>query len=159
CSLRNLMSCSRGIRRSWLPGIRYPRSRPLSNHLDTVRGATLQIFATWPVVNTFFIGRHSRVLARASPRRRASAARPATLGTCLGVRRGATEPRRTPGVPLKRGRSTPGHVRAARPGDRNDGGSDAPHGSHCFRHTSSSDGTPPPDESKKTTWEAEPDGT
>lgn len=36
--------------------MRYPRSLPESNHLLTVRGATLQIFATWPVVNTgFFI--------------------------------------------------------------------------------------------------------
>jgi hypothetical protein len=40
------MSCSRGMRRSWLPGMRYPLSRPLSNHLLTVRGATLQILAT-----------------------------------------------------------------------------------------------------------------
>src|SRR5512135_478681 len=55
CSLRNRSRCSRGIRRSCEPGIRYPRKRPESNHLLTVRGATLQIFATWPVVNTFFI--------------------------------------------------------------------------------------------------------
>src|SRR5688572_31997656 len=45
------------MRRSWEPGIRYPRKRPESNHLLTVRGATLQIFATWPVVNTFFMSR------------------------------------------------------------------------------------------------------
>ena len=37
--------------------MRYPRKRPESNHLLTVRGATLQIFATWPVVNTFFMSR------------------------------------------------------------------------------------------------------
>src|ERR1700759_347285 len=43
------------MRRSCEPGMRYPRSRPESNHLLTVRGATLQIFATCPVVNTFFI--------------------------------------------------------------------------------------------------------
>src|SRR5688572_30735034 len=43
------------MRRSWEPGIRYPRKRPESNHLLTVRGATLQIFATWPVVKTFFM--------------------------------------------------------------------------------------------------------
>src|SRR5262249_27747003 len=55
CSLRNRMRCSRGIRRSWLPGMRYPFSRPESNHLLTVRGATLQILATWPVVNTFLM--------------------------------------------------------------------------------------------------------
>src|ERR1700727_736960 len=35
--------------------MRYPRKRPESNHLLTVRGATLQIFATCPVVNTFFM--------------------------------------------------------------------------------------------------------
>lgn len=35
--------------------MRYPRSRPLSNHLLTVRGATLQILATWPVVKIVFI--------------------------------------------------------------------------------------------------------
>ena len=40
------MSCSRGIRRSWLPGMRYPRSWPVSNHFETVRGATRQIRAT-----------------------------------------------------------------------------------------------------------------
>src|SRR3954468_5920218 len=45
------------MRRSCEPGIRYPRKRPESNHLLTVRGATLHIFATWPVVNTFFITR------------------------------------------------------------------------------------------------------
>jgi len=33
------------------------RSRPESNHLLTVRGATLQILATWPVVKDFFYGR------------------------------------------------------------------------------------------------------
>src|SRR3954452_19966966 len=57
CSLRNRSRCSRGIRRSCEPGMRYPRKRPESNHLLTVRGATLQIFATWPVVNTFFMSR------------------------------------------------------------------------------------------------------
>src|SRR3954449_9423791 len=55
CSLRNRRRCSRGIRRSCEPGILYPRKRPESNHLLTVRGATLQIFATWPVVKTFFM--------------------------------------------------------------------------------------------------------
>src|SRR5205085_674976 len=42
-------------RRSWEPGIRYPRSRPESNHLLTVRGATLQILATCPVVKIVFM--------------------------------------------------------------------------------------------------------
>src|SRR6516162_1926568 len=72
CSLRNRMRCSRGIRRSWLPGMRYPRSRPESNHLLTVRGATLQIFATWPVVKTFFMaGTPYYVIASLLPIRRA----------------------------------------------------------------------------------------
>ena len=43
-----------GIRRSLLPGMRYPFSRPVSNHFWAVRGATLQILATSPVVRTFF---------------------------------------------------------------------------------------------------------
>ncbi len=55
-SLRNLIRYSRGIRRSCDPGIRYPLSRPESNHLETVRGATLQILATCPVVKTFMLG-------------------------------------------------------------------------------------------------------
>src|SRR6476469_6330314 len=42
------------MRRSLLPGMRYPRSAPESNHLLTVRGATLQILATSPVVRTSF---------------------------------------------------------------------------------------------------------
>src|SRR3954464_9111185 len=69
CSLRNRSRCSRGIRRSCEPGMRYPRKRPESNHLLTVRGATLQIFATWPVVNTFFISRTPLALFGARPRR------------------------------------------------------------------------------------------
>src|SRR6266581_222342 len=40
------------MRRSLLPGMRYPRKAPESNHLLTVRGATLQILATSPVVRT-----------------------------------------------------------------------------------------------------------
>src|SRR5688572_14862389 len=36
--------------------MRYPRKRPESNHLLTVRGATLQILATCPVVKTFIAG-------------------------------------------------------------------------------------------------------
>src|SRR5206468_10568495 len=40
------------MRRSFEPGMRYPRSAPESNHLLTVRGATLQILATSPVVKT-----------------------------------------------------------------------------------------------------------
>src|SRR4029077_12882890 len=40
------------MRRSLLPGMRYPCSAPESNHLLTVRGATLQILATSPVVRT-----------------------------------------------------------------------------------------------------------
>src|SRR5438874_6151333 len=55
CSFKNRIKYSRGIRRSWEPGMRYPRRRPESNHLLTVRGATLQILATCPVVKTFFI--------------------------------------------------------------------------------------------------------
>src|SRR3954467_10790723 len=35
-----------------LPGMREPGSAPESNHLLTVRGATLQILATSPVVRT-----------------------------------------------------------------------------------------------------------
>src|SRR5215831_1516566 len=50
----NLISSETGIRRSFEPGIRYPRSEPESNHLETVRGATLQILATSPVVKTSF---------------------------------------------------------------------------------------------------------
>ena len=46
------------MRRSCDPGMRYPLSLPESNHLLTVRGATLQIFATWPVVNTFITRLH-----------------------------------------------------------------------------------------------------
>src|SRR3954468_19434450 len=42
------------MRRSLLPGIRYPWRAPESNHLLTVRGATLQILATSPVVRTSF---------------------------------------------------------------------------------------------------------
>src|SRR6266550_4501977 len=42
------------MRRSFEPGMRYPRSAPESNHLLTVRGATLQILATSPVVRTSF---------------------------------------------------------------------------------------------------------
>src|SRR6266702_3420906 len=42
------------MRRSLLPGMRYPRNAPESNHLLTVRGATLQILATSPVVRTSF---------------------------------------------------------------------------------------------------------
>src|SRR6187431_690480 len=53
CSFKNLIRYSRGIRRSCEPGMRYPLSRPESNHLLTVRGATLQILATCPVVKTF----------------------------------------------------------------------------------------------------------
>jgi len=52
-SRRNWIRYSLGTRRSWLPGIRYPFSRPESNHLETVLGATLQILAIWPVVKTF----------------------------------------------------------------------------------------------------------
>src|SRR4029079_3134176 len=44
------------MRRSCEPGMRYPRKRPESNHLLTVRGATLQILATCPVVKTFIAG-------------------------------------------------------------------------------------------------------
>ena len=51
----NLMSSEVGILRSLEPGIRYPLSRPESNHFVTVRGATLQICATWPVVKTSFL--------------------------------------------------------------------------------------------------------
>src|SRR5438552_10838321 len=40
------------MRRSLEPGMRYPCSAPESNHLLTVRGATLQILATSPVVKT-----------------------------------------------------------------------------------------------------------
>src|SRR5947209_6527350 len=40
------------MRRSLLPGMRYPCRAPESNHLLTVRGATLQILATSPVVST-----------------------------------------------------------------------------------------------------------
>src|SRR5271155_746862 len=40
------------MRRSLLPGMRYPCRAPESNHLLTVRGATLQILATSPVVRT-----------------------------------------------------------------------------------------------------------
>src|SRR4051794_27694875 len=69
CSLRKRSRCSRGIRRSCEPGMRYPRKRPESNHLLTVRGATLHIFATWPVVNTFFISRTPLALFGARPRR------------------------------------------------------------------------------------------
>src|SRR3982751_2858878 len=43
------------MRRSFDPGMRYPCSAPESNHLLTVRGATLQILATSPVVSTSFI--------------------------------------------------------------------------------------------------------
>src|SRR5438128_387477 len=50
------MRYSRGIRRSCEPGMRYPFRRPESNHLLTVRGATLQILATCPVVKTFIAG-------------------------------------------------------------------------------------------------------
>ena len=46
----------KSLRRSWDPGIRYPFRRPESNHLLTVRGATLQILATCPVVKTFIAG-------------------------------------------------------------------------------------------------------
>src|SRR5436190_20892291 len=62
------MRYSRGIRRSCEPGIRYPRRRPESNHLLTVRGATLQILATCPVVKTFIAGSpvHSLVCVAAS---------------------------------------------------------------------------------------------
>src|SRR5438105_15582423 len=42
------------MRRSLEPGMRYPRRAPESNHLLTVRGATLQILATSPVVRTSF---------------------------------------------------------------------------------------------------------
>src|SRR6476661_5755004 len=42
------------MRRSLLPGMRYPCRAPESNHLLTVRGATLQILATSPVVRTSF---------------------------------------------------------------------------------------------------------
>ena len=49
----NRTSSEKGIRRSLLPGIRYPLNWPLSNHLHTVRGATWQTFDTWPVVNTY----------------------------------------------------------------------------------------------------------
>ena len=54
------MRCSRGILRSCEPGMRYPRKRPESNHLLTVRGATLQILATCPVVKIVFIAGSSR---------------------------------------------------------------------------------------------------
>src|SRR4029079_3738807 len=56
------------MRRSCEPGMRYPRKRPESNHLLTVRGATLQIFATCPVVKTFIAGSpvHSLVFVAAS---------------------------------------------------------------------------------------------
>lgn len=50
CSFRKLIRFSCGILLSWLPGMRYPFSRPSSNHLLTVRGATWVILAIWPVV-------------------------------------------------------------------------------------------------------------
>src|SRR3954464_15502173 len=46
------MSWFSGMRRSLEPGMRYPCRAPESNHLETVRGATLQILATSPVVRT-----------------------------------------------------------------------------------------------------------
>src|ERR1700761_2602403 len=42
------------MRRSLDPGMRYPCRAPESTHLLTVRGATLQILATSPVVSTSF---------------------------------------------------------------------------------------------------------
>src|SRR5436305_12570819 len=71
------------MRRSLLPGMRYPRSAPESNHLLTVRGATLQILATSPVVRTSFtlavvlvlligIFSHSRPAGSLDPRRPSS---------------------------------------------------------------------------------------
>ena len=55
CFSMKSSNVARGIRRSLLPGIRYPSSRPESNHLETVRGATLQILATSPVVSTSLV--------------------------------------------------------------------------------------------------------
>jgi hypothetical protein len=52
----NVTSDVRLIRRSCDPGMRKPSRNPLSTHFVTVRGATLQSFATSPVVNSAFIG-------------------------------------------------------------------------------------------------------
>src|SRR5262245_51304390 len=51
CSWRNWIRFTRGTRRT-LPVVRNPRNRPESNHLLTVLGETLHIFATCPVVKS-----------------------------------------------------------------------------------------------------------
>ena len=53
CSLRNRIRYSCGIRRFRDPGIRYPLSRPESNHLTTALRFILHLFATSLVLKTF----------------------------------------------------------------------------------------------------------